>query len=72
MWINRLDGHMSLANSAALRAGSVTRDTKSPNGGEIVHDASGEPTGILKDNAQYFVDQKQPGGGPGDDPEPRG
>lgn len=60
VWINRLDGHMSLANSAALRAGGVTRDTKSPSGGEIVHDASGEPTGILKDNAQYFVDQKQP------------
>ena len=60
VWINRLDGHMSLANSAALRAGEVTRETKDVAGGEIVRDARGEPTGILKDNAQSLVGRREP------------
>jgi predicted amidohydrolase YtcJ len=55
VWVNRLDGHMSLANSAALRAAKVTRDTPDIGGGTIVRDASGEPTGILKDNAEQLV-----------------
>ncbi|MFN2399334.1 MAG: amidohydrolase [Gemmatimonadaceae bacterium] len=55
VWINRLDGHMSLANGAALRAANVTRATPDIAGGTIVRDASGEPTGILKDNAMSLV-----------------
>ncbi|HVZ49493.1 MAG TPA: amidohydrolase [Gemmatimonadaceae bacterium] len=55
VWINRLDGHMNLANTAALRAAGVTRDTKDVEGGTIVRDAHGEPTGIFKDNAQDLV-----------------
>jgi predicted amidohydrolase YtcJ len=55
VWINRLDGHMSLANSAALRAAGVTAATADVEGGEIVRDAAGEPTGILKDNAMGLV-----------------
>jgi predicted amidohydrolase YtcJ len=46
---------MSLANSLALRLAGVTRETKDPEGGTIVRDASGEPTGILKDNAADLV-----------------
>ena len=38
VWINRLDGHMALANSAALRAAGVTRATKDIAGGAIVRD----------------------------------
>ena len=60
VWVNRLDGHMSLANSAALRAAGVTRLTADVEGGTIVRDAAGEPTGILKDNAMWLVDQKVP------------
>ena len=60
VWINRLDGHMSLANSAALKAAGVTRATKDVSGGEIVRDASGEPTGLLKDNAMGLVDRVVP------------
>ena len=60
VWINRLDGHMSLANSAALRAANVTRDVKDVSGGEIVRDASGEPAGIFKDNAMGMIDRVQP------------
>jgi predicted amidohydrolase YtcJ len=53
--LNRLDGHMLLANSLALRAAGIDRNTKDPFGGTIVRDASGEPTGILKDNAQDLL-----------------
>ena len=55
VWINRLDGHMNLANSLALRAAHVTRDTKDVGGGTIVRDANGEPTGVLKDNAMGLM-----------------
>src|SRR5262249_14789960 len=60
VFVNRLDGHMSLANSLALRLAGVTRDTKDPDGGTIVRDASGEPTGMLKDNATELVDKVIP------------
>ena len=56
VFVNRLDGHMALANSYALKLAGVTRDTPDPPGGLIVRDAkTGEPTGILKDAAQDFV-----------------
>lgn len=60
IWVNRLDGHMALANSAALRAAGITRATAEVEGGTIVRDAAGEPTGILKDNAQALVDRAVP------------
>jgi predicted amidohydrolase YtcJ len=54
--VSRLDSHMALANSLALEAGGVTRETAAPPGGEIVRDAaSGEPTGVLKDEAMGLV-----------------
>ncbi|HYS53044.1 MAG TPA: amidohydrolase [Thermoanaerobaculia bacterium] len=56
VFVSRLDGHMGLANSLALKMANVTRDTPDPAGGTIVRDANGEPTGILKDAAQSFVD----------------
>lgn len=56
VFVNRLDGHMSLANSRALKLAGVTRETKDPPGGLIVRDAkTGEPTGVLKDAAMSFV-----------------
>ena len=55
VWVNRLDGHMALANSAALAAAKVTRATKDVAGGTIVRGANGEPTGVLKDNAMDAV-----------------
>ncbi len=60
VWISRLDGHMALANSSALAAAKVSRATKDVDGGTIVRDAAGEPTGILKDNAQGFVNAAEP------------
>src|SRR2546426_128262 len=56
VFVNRLDGHMALANSLALKLAGVTRETKDPPGGVVVRDSkTGEPTGILKDAAQSFV-----------------
>lgn len=55
VFVSRLDGHMVLANSLALRLAGVTRETQDPPGGEIVRDAQGEPTGVLKDAAMGFV-----------------
>ncbi|HKC23994.1 MAG TPA: amidohydrolase [Thermoanaerobaculia bacterium] len=53
--VERLDGHMALANSAALRLAKIGRDTADPPGGLIVRDAKGEPTGIVKDAAVDIV-----------------
>jgi predicted amidohydrolase YtcJ/beta-lactamase class A len=61
VFVNRLDGHMALANSLALKLAGVTRETKDPPGGLIVRDPrTGEPTGVLKDAAMNFVFQKIP------------
>lgn len=56
IFVSRLDGHMALANSLALKLAGVTRQTLDPPGGVIVRDPkTGEPTGVLKDAAQSFV-----------------
>jgi predicted amidohydrolase YtcJ len=60
VWINRLDGHMSLANSVTLKLAGITRATKDIAGGAIVRDRNGEPTGVLKDNAMVPVDAAMP------------
>jgi predicted amidohydrolase YtcJ len=57
----RLDGHMALANSAALRLGKVTKATEDIPGGVIVRDLrTGEPTGVLKDEAMGPVQRAIP------------
>lgn len=57
IFISRLDGHMALANSYALKLAGITKDTPSPEGGLIVKDKkTGEPTGILKDLAKDLID----------------
>jgi predicted amidohydrolase YtcJ len=61
VFVNRLDGHMALANSLALKLAGVTKETKDPPGGLIVRDhQTGEPTGILKDGAETLVDRVVP------------
>jgi predicted amidohydrolase YtcJ len=60
VWVNRLDGHMSLANGAALKLAGVTRATKDIPGGAIVRDRKGEPTGVFKDNAMSLIDAVVP------------
>src|SRR5215204_1842912 len=55
VFINRLDGHMALANSAAMKLAGVDNRTKDVEGGEIVRDADGNPTGVLKDAAMNYI-----------------
>jgi predicted amidohydrolase YtcJ len=47
--------HYVIANSLALKLAGVTRATPDPQGGQIYKDSSGEPTGLLMDNASRFV-----------------
>ena len=60
LWVFRLDGHMALANSLALRQAGVDADTPDVAGGEIIRDEDGRPTGILKDNAMALVEAAIP------------
>ena len=60
VWVNRLDGHMALANTAALNAAGITASTPEVSGGEIVRGKRGEPAGVLKDNAMSLVDKVVP------------
>lgn len=61
VFVYRLDGHMGLANSAALRAARIGRRTRDIPGGVIVRDPrSGEPTGIVKDMAMVPVERAVP------------
>lgn len=60
VWINRLDGHMALANTAAIKAANVGDDVPDVDGGEIERDAAGRPTGVFKDNAMAIIDRAQP------------
>ncbi len=56
VFISRLDGHMALANSPALKLAEITAATPDPEGGAIVRDPdSGQPTGILKDEAMTLM-----------------
>jgi len=54
-FLDRIDGHISIANTAALKAAGITGATKPPQGGAIDLDAAGEPTGILRESAQGLV-----------------
>ena len=67
VFLTRADGHGAVANSAALKIGGVTKDTKDPFGGQVLRDKqSGEPTGMLLDNAQSFVTRNIPARTEGD------
>jgi predicted amidohydrolase YtcJ len=54
-FLDRIDGHIAIANSAALAAAGITGKTVPPQGGAIDLDANGEPTGILRESAQGLV-----------------
>ena len=55
VFVSRYDGHMALANSAAMRLAGLTARTLDVPGGEIVRDAQGRPTGLFKDAAMNYV-----------------
>jgi len=59
-FLDRIDGHIAIANTAALKAAGITGNTKLPEGGAIDLDAGGEPTGILRESAQGLVEKVIP------------
>jgi len=60
VFINRLDGHMALANSRAMKMAGVDKNTPDVSGGMIVRDANGNPTGVFKDAAMGYIDKVIP------------
>ena len=54
-FLDRIDGHIAIANSAALAAAGINGKTIPPQGGAIDLDSKGEPTGILRESAQSLV-----------------
>jgi predicted amidohydrolase YtcJ len=59
-FFRRVDGHIAIANSAALKAAGITAATADPHGGKIDRDEKGEPTGILRETAMSAVSDKIP------------
>jgi predicted amidohydrolase YtcJ len=59
-FLTRIDGHIAIANSAALATAGITAKTQMPQGGAIDLDSSGEPTGIVRESAQELVDKVVP------------
>jgi predicted amidohydrolase YtcJ len=59
-FLQRVDGHIAIANSAALAAARITGKTQSPQGGAIDLDANGQPTGILRESAMGLVEKVIP------------
>jgi predicted amidohydrolase YtcJ len=55
VYLTRVDGHAAIANKAAMDAAGLTKDTKDPDGGRIIRDADGNPTGVLVDQAMRLV-----------------
>jgi predicted amidohydrolase YtcJ len=60
VFVSRLDGHMALANSLAMKLAGVDGKVKDVSGGTITRDSRGEPTGIFKDNAMDLISVKIP------------
>lgn len=55
MTLTHTSGHTAVVNSKALELSGVTRDTPDPQGGHIVRDENGEPTGVLEETAMQLV-----------------
>ena len=55
VWINRLDGHMCLANTAALKAAGIDDHVKDVDGGTIIRDKKRKVSGVFKDNAMSLI-----------------
>ncbi len=58
--LRRVDGHAAWVNTAALRAAGITAETADPDGGEILRDSHGQPTGVLIDNGADLVRSVMP------------
>ena len=53
--LTHASGHAAFVNAKAMQAAGITRDTKDPQGGEILKDKQGNPTGLLRERAQTLA-----------------
>ncbi len=60
VYLTRVDGHAAWVNSAAMQRAGLTRAARDPDGGKILRDAAGAPTGVLIDRAQGLVSRAIP------------
>ncbi|MBT0585893.1 amidohydrolase [Alteromonas oceanisediminis] len=60
VWLERVDGHAGWANSAALKLAGIDSNSVSPEGGKILTDDEGKPTGVLIDTAMSLVERHIP------------
>ena len=60
VWLERVDGHATWGNTAAIKAAGVTAKTADPTGGRIIRDAAGAPAGVFVDGATALVDKVVP------------
>lgn len=58
--LSRVDGHAVWLNSKAMTIAGINKQSVAPEGGEIIRDKAGNPTGVLIDNAESLVWQKVP------------
>lgn len=60
VYLTRVDGHAALVNARALSLAEITAKTRDPDGGKILHDARGAPSGVLVDRAMALAQRKIP------------
>jgi predicted amidohydrolase YtcJ len=64
--LKRIDGHALWANSRALTLAGVTAETRDPEGGRLLRDRDGRPTGVFIDTAQRLIERHVPQPTPGE------
>jgi predicted amidohydrolase YtcJ len=60
VWLSRVDGHAGWANSEAMEMAGVTAETEDPEGGKIIRDEKGQPTGVFVDGAMSLIEEQIP------------
>lgn len=60
VWLSRVDGHAGWANSKAMEMAGITKETKDPEGGKIIRDKDGNPTGVFVDGATQLIASQIP------------
>lgn len=53
--LTHASGHASFANAKAMELSGLTKETSNPSGGEVLKDASGNPTGLLRETASGLI-----------------
>jgi len=61
--LTHASGHASFVNGKAMELSEITKATNNPAGGEVLKDATGEPTGLLRETAEQLIHQTPPSGG---------